>query len=312
LIWIRPLDSLDARPLPGTEGVIRPFWSPDSQLVAFVAGGKLKKVDIAGGPPQTLGDAPNGADGSWSSQGVILFDGRLIDPLRRMQAAGGVSQPVVLEDGKPEGTPGAGWPEFLPDGRHFLYTIAERGSPEMTLKVGTIDSTEVKTLFKTTSRVQYAEPGYLLYVRERTLVAQRFDARSLTLEGEPVPVGEGLSSDNVGLASFSASGNGVLVFRGGELSGTRLVWVDRTGKEAPLLDASGEYGDTGFSPDGTRLVYDLRGSGISGQDLWIRDLVRGVSSRFTFDASAESTRSGRRTVDASSTRSDRRGPETCS
>ena len=94
LIWIRPLDSLEARPLPGTDGVIRPFWSPDSRFIGFMAGGKLKKVDIAGGPPQTICDAPNGADGSWSPEGVILFDGRAADPLWRVPAAGGVRQPL--------------------------------------------------------------------------------------------------------------------------------------------------------------------------------------------------------------------------
>jgi Tol biopolymer transport system component len=286
MIWIRPLDSLDARPLPGTEGVLRPFWSPDSRFVAFMAGGKLKKVDIAGGPPQTICDAANGGDGSWGSRGVILFDGRAVDPLRRVQASGGVSQPVVLQGGKTEGMPGSGWPEFLPDGQHFLYTLIEGGSPEMTLMVGDVDSPTAKTLFKTTTRVQYVEPGYLLFVRERTLVAQKFDAGSLTLTGEAVPVGEDLALGDFGLASFSASRNGVLAFRGGELTGTRLLWIDRSGKETAALDATADYRDTSLSPDGTRLVYDVGDGGTRG-DLWIRDLVRGVSSRFTFDPAVE-------------------------
>jgi Tol biopolymer transport system component len=286
MIWIRPLDALEARVLPGTEGVLRPFWSPDSRFVAFIAGGKLKKVDIAGGPPQTICDTPSPGDGSWGAGGIILFDGRATDPMRRVPASGGVSQPVVLEAGKTEGTPGAGWPEFLPDGRHFLYAQVNPTSPEMMLTVGHIDSGIVKTLFKTTTRVQYAEPGYLLFVRDRTLVAQKFDPRSLTLEGEPIPMGEGLRSDDVGLASFSASRNGVLVYRGGELTGARLSWVDRSGKDALAIDAPGDYRDTSISPDGTRLAYEI-GDGSNSTDLWIRDLARGVSSRFTFDASAE-------------------------
>ena len=287
-IWIRSLDALEARSLPGTEGVARPFWSPDSRQLAFVAAGKLKKVDIAGGPPQTICDAANGSDGSWSPAGVILFDGRATDPLWRVQASGGVRQPVVFEAGKETGTPGTGWPEFLPDGRHFLYTLITPGSQEMTLNVGSIDSKHVKALFKTTTRVQYAEPGYLLFVRERTLVAQKFDVRSLILEGEPVPIGEGLGTGNLGLASFTASHNGVLVFRGGELAGTRLVWVDRSGKETAALDAPSDYRDTSLSPDGTRLVYDISSTATQG-DVWTRDLVRGVSSRFTFDATSENS-----------------------
>ena len=122
----------------------------------------------------------------------------------------------------------------------------------MMLTVGTLDSTETKPLFKTTTRVQYAEPGYLIYVRERTLVAQKFNLDSLTLEGEPVPIGQGLGFGDLGLASFSVSRNGVLVYREGELTGTRLVWLDRSGKETPVLDEVADYRDTAFSPDGTR------------------------------------------------------------
>jgi Tol biopolymer transport system component len=286
MIWIRPMDALDARPMPGTEGVQRPFWSPDSRFVAFVAGDKLKKVDIAGGPAQTICDTPaNSSDGSWSEAGVILFDARATDPLMRVSAAGGVPQPVVFEQGKEKGTPGTGWPEFLPDGKHFLYTIVDPASPEMMLAVGNIDAPMVKPLFKTTTRVQFAAPGYLLFVRDRTLVAQRFDLDSQSLQGEPVPIGEGLGTDDVGLASFSVSKNGILVYRGGELVGSRLVWVDRTGRETPALGAPADYRDTSLSPDGARLVYDVVDG--SKADLWVRDLARGVSSRFTFDPADE-------------------------
>ncbi len=287
MIWIRPLDALEARPVPGTEGVYRPFWSPDSRSLAFIAGGKLKRVDISGGPAQTICDTGNGGDGSWSPAGVILFDGQITDPLRRVSAAGGIAEPVVLEDGRKEGTPGAGWPEFLPDGRHFLYTADDGAGGAMTLKVGDLDSSSVKTLFKTTTRVQYAEPGYLLYVRERTLVAQPFDARSLTVKGEPLPVGEDLVPGALGLASFSVSRNGVLVFRGGEQPGSRLIWVDRRGTETLAVEGAAGYGDAVLSPDGTRLAYDLTSTGQERADIWIRDLARGVASRFTFDPAVE-------------------------
>jgi Tol biopolymer transport system component len=283
-IWLRSMDTIEPRSLAGTEGVQRPFWSPDSRFVAFVAGSKLKTVDIAGGPPQVICDAPNGSDGSWSPEGVILFDARAADPLRRVPAGGGVAQPFVFEAGKPEGKPGTGWPEFLPDGKHFLFTQVDPASPEMMLAVGDLGSGAVKPLFKTTTRVAYAAPGFLLFVRERTLVAQRFDLKSLSLQGDPVPLGEGLGTDTVGLASFSVSRNGVLVYRGGELTGSRLVWLDRNGKEASAIDAPADYHDTWFSPDRTRLVYDVGGDG-GHNDLWIRDMTRGVSSRFTFGPS---------------------------
>ena len=282
MVWIRSMDALEPRALPGTQGVYRPFWSPDSRFLGFIAAGKLKKVDISGGPPETICDVSSDGDGSWSAAaGVILYDGRVSDAMRQVPAGGGISKPVLLDDSKPNGTPGSGWPEFLPDGKHFLYTDAPAQSAEMTLKIGELGSTKSKTLFTTTTRVSYAAPGYLLFVRDRTLVAQKFDPNSLTLQGDPVPLGEDLGTDTVGLASFSVSRTGVLVYRGGELTGSRLVWVDRNGKETPALDAGADYHDTWFSPDHTRLVYDVGGDG-GKNDVWIRDLSRGVSSRFTF------------------------------
>ncbi len=276
-IWVRPLDALEARPLPGTEGALRPFWSPDSRFVAFVAGDKLRKVDVSGGPPQTICDAPRGADGSWSRNGVILFDGRASDPIRRVPAAGGIAKPEVQASG---GTTGVGWPEFLPDGRHFLYVAYGQRDEDRTLMVGALDSRDGRELLKTASRVWYAAPGYLLYTREHTLVAQPFDARRLAVTGEPVPVGEGLGVGDLGLATFSVSRTGVLAFRGGAADARRLVWLDRSGRETPVLAETAGYRDASLSPDGTRLVFDVTDK---GGDIWVRDLARGISSRFTFD-----------------------------
>ncbi len=284
MIWIRTLDAIDPRPLPGTEGVLRPFWAPDSRFLAFFAGGKLKKVDISGGPSQTICDSVNGADGSWSTEGVILFDGRGTDPIWRVPAIGGAPTIEVSVDQK-RGIFGVGWPEFLPDGRRFLYMKIGENSQEQVLMVGTLDSKDPKPLFKVTSRVLYADPGYLLFVREHTLVAQKFDSDSLELDGEAIPLGEGLGVDDVGLASFSVSRNGLLAFRAGELQGRRLLWLDRQGQATPAIDAIGEYANAALSPDGKRLAYDV--IGIGGADLWIRDLTRGVNSRFTFEAPDE-------------------------
>jgi Tol biopolymer transport system component/predicted Ser/Thr protein kinase len=291
-IWVRPLDALEARPVSGTEGAGRPFWSPDGRYLGFFSGGKLKKVDAAGGPAQTLCDAPNGADASWSSEGVILFDGRTTDPLMRVPAAGGVARPEVDLD-KEKGRTGAGWPEFLPDGRHFLYVGQFRGGSnapgEPTLFVRALDTGEERELLKTASRVQYAAPGYLLYVREDSLVAQPFDAKARKLTGEAVPVAEGLGTDAVGLAHFSASVDGTLAYRAGDTRSRQLLWVDRQGKEIESVGPSGEYGDVWPSPDGKRLVFDMPESGSGNNDLWIRDLARGVTSRFTFDPADDNT-----------------------
>jgi len=283
-IWIRQLDALTPRALSGTEGATRPFWSPDSRFVAFVAGGKLKKVDVTGGPAQSLADTPNGSDGSWGREGVILLDGRGNDPILRIPAAGGAPRPEVKSD--PSGdVVGVGWPQFLPDGRHFLYVVVGRGGTSK-LMLRALDSEDSKLLLETPSRVQFVEPGYLLYVREDTLVAQRFDAARHALQGEAVPLSEGLGIDSVGLAHFTASEDGTLVYRAGQTRNRQLLWVDRGGKELDAVGDPAEWGDLWPSPDGRRLVVDLSERS-TRPDLWIRDLIRGTTTRFTFDPASE-------------------------
>jgi Tol biopolymer transport system component/tRNA A-37 threonylcarbamoyl transferase component Bud32 len=282
-LWVRPLNALEARMLPGTEGATRPFWSPDGRFLGFVAGGKVRKMDLLGGPSQVVCDAPTGSDGSWSTSGSILFDGRDNDPILIVPAGGGVARPEVQNPG----TAGSyvGWPQFLPDGRHFLYVQGMPGS-EPALMLGELGSTARREILKTASRVVYAPPGYLLFVRERTLLAQPFDPVKGELRGEPVALGEGLGVSAVGLASFSVSDDGHLAFRAGATDQRKLLWVDRAGRETPVIEAPAEYRDAQLSPDGRRLAYDLLQNDGPG-DIWIRDLERGVSSRFTFDDAAE-------------------------
>jgi eukaryotic-like serine/threonine-protein kinase len=284
-IWLRTFDSLTPRALGDADANTRPFWAPDSRSIAFMVEGKLRRQDVGGGPAQTICDAPRGSDGTWSADGVILFDGRTNDPIFRVPASGGVAKIEVAEDpSKHMSNPG--WPEFLPDGRHYLFTHDSGSDQE--LAIGLLDSPDVTPLFKVGSRVEYAEPGYLLFVRENTLVAQKFNAGALKVEGDATPIGEGLGVDAVGLASFSVSRNGVLAFREGELGGRRLVWMDRTGKETPAIDGVSDFRDTSFSPDGKRLAFDA-GSPSSSDDIWIRDFARGVTERFTFDPAIEQT-----------------------
>jgi eukaryotic-like serine/threonine-protein kinase len=284
LVWLRPLDQLEPHSLPGTDGANRLFWSPDSRMIAFTGGGKLRKVDVTGGPSQAICDAPTGADGSWSPEGVILFDGRTGDPIWEVPAAGGI--PTVKERAdEAKGITATGWPVFLPDGHHFLFMFFG-ANDDQTLMVGSLDSDEKTTLFKTTSRVLYTDPGYLLFVRDNTLVAQKFDGRSFKVQGDAIPVGEGLGVDAVGLASFSASRNGVLAFRAGALGGRRLLWFDRSGKSTPAIDDVADYYDAALSPDGKRLAFDMRAPSSLG-DIWIFDTLRKMSTRFTFDPAAE-------------------------
>jgi Tol biopolymer transport system component len=279
-IWLRPLNALVAQPLAGTEGTRRPFWSPDSRFLAFMADGKLKKIDVTGGPPTKICDAPTAVDGSWSPAGVILLDGTGTDPILRVPAAGGA--PVVAvkaEVSRKEFQ--VGWPEFLPDGRHYLYMAANQKPDASEYRIGSIDSADTKPLASAQTMLAYAPPGYLLFVKDKTLVAQPFDAKALKTTGEPVPLAEQIGTDAVGLARFSVSRDGVLAYRTGE-AGDRMVWLDRTGKELETILEKGEYEDPEISPVGDQLAVDLLDPRSGKSDIWLRDLARGVNSRFTF------------------------------
>ncbi len=278
-IWIRPLSALAAQPLPGTEGGVRPFWSPDSKYVGFVADGALKKIDVAGGPPTKVCDAPGGSDGTWSPEGVILFDGTGADPLYRVAAVGGTRVAAVKLDAARKET-SVGWPQFLPDGKHFLYLVTGEKSEDNAYWIGSIDSNEKKKLAPAQTLVTYAPPGYLLFVRDRTLVAQPFDAKTLKITGEPVPLAEKIGTDNVGLARFSVSRNGVLAYRTGE-SGGRLLWRDRSGRELDALGDPADYTNPTLSPSGDRVAFNVNDARSNKGDVWIRDLARGITSRFS-------------------------------
>ncbi|MEP6995567.1 MAG: protein kinase, partial [Acidobacteriota bacterium] len=281
-IWVRALNALTAQPLAGTDGGARPFWSPDSRYVAFIAEGVMKKVDVTGGPPTKICDAPGGSDGTWSPEGVILWDGTGQDPLYRVSAAGGARAAAVKLDAARKET-SVGWPQFLPDGKHFIYLVTGEKPEDSAYWIGSIDSSEKKMLSPAQTLVQYAPPGYLLFVRDRTLVAQPFDASSLKIKGEAVPLAEKIGTDNVGLARFSVSNNGVLAYRTGETGG-RLLWRDRAGRELDTLGDPGDYANPALSPTGDRLAFNLADSHSGKTDIWIRDLARGVNSRFTLGA----------------------------
>jgi eukaryotic-like serine/threonine-protein kinase len=281
-LWLRPLNALAAQPLAGTEGTTRPFWSPDSRFLGFFAEGTLKKIEVTGGPPQKICDSATGADGSWSPEGVILFDGRSQDPIYRVAAAGGTPAVAVVADaGRKEAL--VAWPEFLPDGRHFLYMAQGQKPEDHMYRVGALDSKESKPLAAAQSLVTYAPPGHILFVRENTLVAQPFDAKALKTTGEPVPLAEHIGTVSTGLARFSVSRNGVLVYRTGE-SASRLLWVDRGGRELSTIGDPADYSDTLLSPTADRLALVLTDPRVGKSDIWIRDLAREVSSRFTFDS----------------------------
>ena len=242
----------------------------------------MKKIDVTGGPPTKICDAVGASDGSWSPEGVILFDGTGTDPIYRVAAAGGTKAVAVGIDAARKET-SVGWPEFLPDGKHYLYLVTGEKPEDSAYWIGSIDSKEKKMLGPAQTLVTYSPPGYLLFVRDKTLVAQPFDAKGLKTTGEPIPLAEKIGTDNVGLARFSVSRDGVLVYRTGD-SGGRLLWRDRAGRELDSLGDQAAYTNPALSPAGDRLAFNLADPRSGKNDIWVRDLARGVNSRFTLGA----------------------------
>ena len=280
MIWVRPMNALTANPLPGTENCRPPWWSPDSRFLAFVADGKLKKIAVAGGPSQVICDAPTGSDGTWSKDDVILFDGAGADPIYRVSAAGGVKSIAVPGDSVKQ----VGWPAFLPDGKHYLFSMVGATGNAKTY-VGTLGSTKFKELAIEGSRVEYSPDGYVLLSRDRTLVAQRFDVRALELRGEPFPIAENLPIGSSGIANFSISDDGILVYRASSSSANRLVWLSRTGQELSEVAPAADYRSPALSPDGSKVAIRRADPESRNLDIWVMDLARGTTTRFSFDPS---------------------------
>jgi eukaryotic-like serine/threonine-protein kinase len=284
-LWIRPLGSPTARPVPGTEEATSPFWSPDSQFVAFFGGGKLHKIAISGGPAQTLCDVPGPyfSGGTWNRQGTILFG--LATNLYRVSDTG---QPIPVTTSDQTGRELYGYPTFLPDGRHFLFLILSPDPEKAGIYAGSLDSKDTKRLLSVRSAVRYAPPGYLLFVRERTLMAQHFDASRLQLSGDAAPIAEQvLFGGQVGGGAFSVSETGLLIYRSGAFN-TQLALLDREGRQLQSVGPPGEYRNAALSPDGKRVMIDRFGIHVGERDLWLYDLSRGTASRFTFDPSVNS------------------------
>jgi len=290
-LWVRDLDSLAARALTGTDNANGPFWSPDSHSIAFFAAGKLKRIDVAGGPELTLCDAGPGRGGSWSKNDVILF-ALPTSGIFRVSAAGGTATPVTELD-KTSGEISHRFPWFLPDGRHFLYTMTGAAvTGKKGVYVGDIDSKvdskngakNRQPILADDSMAAYAPSGYLLFVRERTLMAQRFDPGKMQATGDAVPVAEQIDSGGANPAQyqFSVSQGGVLVYSSGGTTGAyQLAWTDRSGKVVSPAGPVGTYGDFRLSPDEKKIAFDKTEA--NNQDIWVMDLARGVTSRLTFD-----------------------------
>jgi len=283
LLYVRPLTSLSAQPLPGTEEAMYPFWSPDSREIGFFTPGKMKKINAGGGPPQTLCDSVGGRGGAWSKEGVIVFSPSTTQALLRVSAAGGTPEPASKLD-LAQAENSHRWPSFLPDGKHFLYWSrnSRAGEPSV-LYVGELGTLESKVLMKSETMAVYAS-GHLLFLRGQTLMAQPFNPSRLELSGEPVPVAEHVAISGATVrAMFSGSNTGTLIYQSGDTSGGwNLVWWGRDGKQISSIPQSDRYFVPRLSPDGTKVAVEIFAGAQGIGDIWIFDLTRGTSTRLTF------------------------------
>jgi Tol biopolymer transport system component/predicted Ser/Thr protein kinase len=281
-LWLRDFDSPTAQPLPGTEDAWAPFWSPESHFVAFTAG-SLKKVPATGGPTETITASPADNGGTWNRDGVILFSAGPGSPILRVPSTGGSPTPVTTLDASQQALWHA-WPYFLPDGKHFLYTIIASNTQNTGIYVGSLDSKDTKLIVKAHSSPLYAPPGYLFFNRVGTLLAQPFDADRLELKGDAIPIAEGIQFNAAdGRAAVTVSANGVLAYRlVPSAAQNKLVWVDRKGTEEPLDAPPHAYRNPRISPDGQRVAVTIDEL---GSQEWLLDTKRGTLTRLTFEGS---------------------------
>jgi Tol biopolymer transport system component len=283
-LWIRALDSLSAQKLDKTENASLPFWSPDSQSIAFFADGKLKRIPITSGSPQTITDAPDPVGGTWfqssGSPGVIIFAPAQDGPLHQVSAAGGPSTPVTKLQ---EGELGHNFPQFLPDGQRILYH-SRGGAPARqgvyVQSIGTTSS-DRHLILEAVGRAVFAPPGFLLYVQDGNLLARKFDAVNLKFDGDPAPIAEDVNFGPT-YAAFNVSDNGFITYRSSGAGKQLLVSYSRDGKRTPMpVDLGSTPGQIVLSPDNSRLALHRR-AGTGSQDIWVLDLSSGIPSRVTF------------------------------
>lgn len=278
-LWVRPINSMMAKMLPETEDAEMPFWSPDSRMIGFFAGGKMKKIDINSQRPVNLCDAQDAKGGSWNQDGTIIFAaGTLIN---RISSDGGQATPITKLEPKEEADR---WPYFLPDGRHFLYLSDAYRTEEHHLKVGSLDSKDSPRLLSSfVTNVAYSDAGFIVFVRQGGLMAQRFDPAHLQLSGEPFPLAEQVAQAGANHQfDFSVSGNGVLTYR--RLNpNSQLAWFDRSGNKLSVVGEPGRIVHLDLSPDEKRVAIEQLDADNRNGEIWILDLSRGTTSRFTFD-----------------------------
>jgi len=289
MLWLRPLDAMKPTPIPGTEGGFAPFWSPDSQYIAFFADKALKKIRVSGGPAEKICEAePLPGGGTWNRSGTILFAPGQGTTLYQVPANGGRTQSVLkLNAAKFEHA--HLWPQFLPDGEHFVFFVLSDSQATTGVYIGSLDSADYRMLFPSETNAVFStlagtdstKNGYLLYIRDRSLMGQAFNAGRLELRGEAITLAEDVGAvKSLSLAPISISDNAMLVYQSVGEATRQLSWVDRSGKSLVPVTDTGEWGPPRISPDGTRAVAAKLGKDRKNADLWIIDPA-GNATQFT-------------------------------
>jgi serine/threonine protein kinase len=291
VLWIYELGSRGAKSLAGTEGASYPFWSPDGRSLGFFADAQMKKVEVAGGPVQTICDAPSGRGGAWNKDGVIVFAPIVTAGLYRVPASGGTPT-QIREIDKSLGQSGLRWPVFLPDGKHFLYLAAnftgQKGGN--IIYVGALDSKEKHFVVESTANAAYAAPGYLLFYRDKTLLAQPFDLKRFALTGEATVILPDVQFlPQVKRAVFAVSDQGLLLAQSGsEAALSQLMWFDRKGNALGTVGKPEVYGNVFLSPNGKSVAIDKTDMSSLNIDVWTYELQSASTKRLTFDPAIDS------------------------
>ena len=289
-IWIRPIDSSMSRRLEGTEGVMLAMgWSPDSRELAFFVGGAWKRINIDGGPAVTI--ALNGSNNlgvSWGPADMLLVAPANRTALARVAAGGGPFQPVTTLDAETENS--HRWPQWLPDGRHFLFTARSDSPERLGIKLGSLESTDVKPLVHTASQGVFTEPGLLLFMTpDNVLMAQRLDPATWTLTGAPQPVAGAVRYNGGSFyGSFGASLDGrVLAYLPAARGASTLEWFDRSGKSLGRVAPEGRYGGLRVSPNGRTVAVEIADDRYGTRDIWIVDTATQALTRLTSNAATD-------------------------
>jgi Tol biopolymer transport system component/predicted Ser/Thr protein kinase len=284
-IYVRAMDSLESTPIPGTEGAVDPFFSPDGQWVGFFAGGALKKISVSGGAALVLDSAATLLGASWGGQGMIAFAPQNVSVIQQVLDAGGAPQPLTRFE---KGESSHRWPEFLPGGRALLFAAGPSAInfTDAQVVVQSVGTAERRNLIRGGTNPRYAPSGHLVYVQGGSLMAVAFDPQRLTATGTAVPVVGGVvQSPTTGAAQygFSATGSLVYVPGGVQSAQSRLVWVNRNGVEQPLATPARAYLNPRLSPDGRRVAVTITER---ESHIWLYDLSRETLTRLTFEGNA--------------------------